>query len=456
MKPTGLTNKFAPFTYKSFSELEETVKKLNLDIPILRKTEILKMPVNSKEIYFPNRLAINPMEGFDADLDGQPGKLTFRRYVRYARGGAGLIWFEATAISETCRSNEHQLMITEKNIGQFKELTTQTREIANQTLRELGFENECILILQLNHSGRYSQRGGKRFPIRAYHNVELDEAIHVSRDDGVVISDEELREIENLWIEKAILAREAGFDGVDIKSCHGYLISELLSARARENSDYGGKQLENRSAFLLNIIKNLKNSIRDSDFLLTTRLGVYDGVPYPNGFGNKVVENDTFPALIDLTEPIELIKQLHKLGVRLINISAGNPHYKPYITRPYNQPVKGSQLPSEHPLYGVGRIIHLTSMIRRGIPQDTILMGSCYSYLREYAGNIAAGLINGNVVDVCGFGRMAFANPDFPRQIFQEGKIDKKKTCITCSKCTELMKLGKATGCVLRDPEYHQ
>ena len=454
MKPSTITNKFEPFTYKSLSELEDAVKKLKLNIPISSNTEILKTPVKLGAIYIPNRLAINPMEGFDSNPDGGPGDLTRRRYERYARGGVGLIWFEATAISETCRSNEHQLMITEDNLNHFKELVNQTREICSQTLEKLGFDNKCMLILQLNHSGRYSRRDGKRFPIRAYHNSDLDEAIRVSREDGKIISDNELKEIETLWVKKAILAHEAGFDGVDIKACHGYLIGELLSARIRENSEYGGKKLDNRAKFLLNIIKRLKNRVSNSGFLVTTRLGIYDGIPYPGGFGIEALENDTFPASVDLTEPIELSKRLYQLGVKLINITVGNPHYKPHITRPYNKPVKGSQLPAEHPLFGMSRIINLTSMIRQEIPKQVILVGSCYSYLREYAGYVAASLINEGVVDVCGFGRMAFANPDFPRQIFQEGKIDKKKTCVSCSKCIELMKLGKATGCALRDPQY--
>jgi 2,4-dienoyl-CoA reductase-like NADH-dependent reductase (Old Yellow Enzyme family) len=83
-----------------------------------------------------------------------------------------------------------------------------------------------------------------------------------------------------------------------------------------------------------------------------------------------------------------------------------------------------------------------------------VVIGSALSYLRQYAGYIAAGLVSKNMVDICGFGRMAFANPSFPLQLFQEGKISKKKTCITCSQCSGLMREGKKTGCVIRDPLY--
>ena len=85
-----------------------------------------------------------------------------------------------------------------------------------------------------------------------------------------------------------------------------------------------------------------------------------------------------------------------------------------------------------------------------------VFIGSGYSYLRQYAGNVAAGLIHQKKIDICGFGRMAIANPDFPKQIFLEGSINKKNSCITCSKCSGVMRQGKNMGCVIRDPQYKE
>ena len=448
-------NKFEPFTYKTLSDLEKNIKSLNLDIPISSEVEILQQRIKLKNRFIPNRLAIQPMEGVDSLEDGSPSKLTLRRYERFARGGAGLIWFEATALNNECRSNIHQLMLSEENIAQFKEIVSKTREWSNKALNEMGFKDKSVLILQLNHSGRYSRRNGKKFPIRAFHNNQLDDAIRAQKEWGTIISDNELERLEDIWVKKAILAREVGFDGVDIKSCHGYLISELLASRIREDSKYGGKSLENRTQFFLNIIRRIKEELHNTtDFLITTRLGVYDGVPYPNGFGVQPTENEAFPASINISEPLQLIKKLYDLGLRLINITAGNPHHEPHITRPYNMPIKGEENPSEHPLYGVSRIINLASSIKEHAPQDMVVIGSGYSYLRQYAGHVAAGLIHRKNIDICGFGRMAIANPDFPKQIFQEGIIAKKKSCITCSKCSGVMRQGKNMGCVIRDPLY--
>ncbi|MHA1670951.1 MAG: oxidoreductase [Promethearchaeota archaeon] len=442
---------FEPFKYKSLTDLEIKLKKLMIPLPLSSNLEILKDSIQVKDFNIANRLAIQPMEGFDAKLDGSPSDLTFRRYDRYSKGGIGLIWVEATAISNESRSNRHQLMLTEENINEFKKLTTLIKNQANKTLETLGFKYPSILILQLNHSGRYTKIDGKNYPIKVYQY----ETPSKSSDEGIIISDEELKETENVWVQKAILAKEAGFNGVDIKACHGYLISDLLSAHNRQDSIYGGKGFDNRSRFYINIITTLQNIFRkDPDFMITSRLGVYDGNPYPIGFGVKTIKNEQFPATIDLSEPMELINKLYKQGIKLINISAGNPHQQPHITRPYDMPVKGGTFPKEHPLFSVYRIIYLTSMIKSLMSNKIKLIGSGYSYFRQYAANLASGVIENSMVDICGFGRMSFANPDFARQIFQNGMIDKEKSCISCSKCSQLMREGKNTGCVIRDPYY--
>ena len=454
-KTNLLRERFEPFSYKTLKELRDKINELNLEIPISNDIKVLRQPVKFNKTFIPNRLSIQPMEGFDAKSDGAPGNLTIRRYNRYAQSGAGLIWFESTTILENCRTNPHQLVLSEHSAKEFQELVTFTREKCNSTLKALGFKDECVLILQLNHAGRYCKREGKRYPIRAYHNHELDNAIGASDADGMVISDDELEELEDNWTSKVGLAKEVGFDGVDIKSCHGYLINELFCSRTRQNSKYGGNSIDNRTRFFFNVIKKSNNLIsKNSNFFITTRIGVYDGIPFPNGFGIEQSESKSFPAPIHLTEPVNLINKLYALGIRLINVTAGNPYYKPQITRPFDTPIEGNSPPSEHPLYGVHRIVNLAATIKKHLPKDMVVIGSGYSYLRQFAGYIAAGLVHQNKVDICGFGRMALANPSFPKQIFHDGVVDKKEVCIACSKCSGLMRAGKSTGCVIRDPQY--
>ena len=71
------------------------------------------------------------------------------------------------------------------------------------------------------------------------------------------------------------------------------------------------------------------------------------------------------------------------------------------------------------------------------------------------AGNVAAGTVKSGKAKIIGMGRDAFAYPDFANDIINKGKMEKSKSCIACSKCTELMRAHSSTGCVVRDTEVY-
>ena len=79
------------------------------------------------------------------------------------------------------------------------------------------------------------------------------------------------------------------------------------------------------------------------------------------------------------------------------------------------------------------------------------IVGTGYSWLREFGANAAAGALRDGLCTVAGFGRQAFAYPDFARDICEKGEMDPKKVCIACGKCSDIMRLGNFTGCVVRD-----
>ncbi len=116
------------FRYSTMDELIADIEKFNLDIPFSHDLAPLreKIELNGKTIG--NRLAIHPMEGCDSTPDGAPGELTTRRYMRYTKGKAGLIWFEATAINEKGRANDQQLFLNERTVGDFSLLINRMRE----------------------------------------------------------------------------------------------------------------------------------------------------------------------------------------------------------------------------------------------------------------------------------------------------------------------------------------
>lgn len=425
------------YKYKSLSDLIKAIKNFNCDIPYTWDLDVLKRPVKLGQKIIPNSIALHPMEGCDAAENGSPDNLTFRRYKRFAQGGAGLIWVEATAVVPEGRANQRQLYICKENVKVFQELQKKIKEVA---VANFGSSHTPYTVLQLTHSGRYSRPHGKPAPIIAVENPYL----HKDKLEYKIIKDEELEQLEDYYVHAAELARDAGFDAVDIKCCHGYLISELLSAHTRKGR-YGGS-FENRTRFLLNIIDKIKARLGNA-IDVTVRINAYDGIPYPYGWGVDKRE----VSMPDLAEPIALIKRLREKGVILINVSAGNPYYKPHIGRPFDT---GAYSPPEEPLKGVLRLLIITKTLQKHEP-EAVIVATGLSLLRDFAPPIAAGCIEKGWFKIAGFGRQAFAYPEFPKDIFFNNGMKRDKCCITCSKCTEIMRMGGSAGCVIRDQEVY-
>ena len=389
-----------------------------------------KISIYGKEAH--NRVLFQPMEGCDGTADGAVDELTRRRYLRFAEGAPGIIWFEATAVCNEGRANPRQLYINEKTVGSFKALIS---EIKTKSTILHGFEP--IIIVQLTHSGRYSKPDGTPEPIVAYRN-ELWEKGKEAQSFKVA-TDEYFDTIPAMYKKAAELALEAGFDGMDVKCCHGYLFNELLSAYNREGR-YGGS-LENRTRLYFDCIDAVKESVGDKAFV-TTRLNSCDCFPYGYGFG--VNENGE----TDLAGTKAIIKKLKEKGIELVNLTIGNPYLIPHTNRPYA--VKSP----EDGRIGMKRVYDVTKEITNSFP-DMKFVVSALTYEGENAVKYAEKLLNEGVGDFAGFGRMTFAYPTFYKDYLKNGTLDKNKVCIKCSKCSELMRAGTVSGCVIRDTECY-
>ncbi len=422
------------FHYTTIEDVRAELCALGRSLPLSDNMAVLGAPLTFGGVTLQNRLAIQPMEGCDGTADGAPDELTLRRYRRFATSGAALVWAEATAVVPEGRANPRQLMLTADNLDEYKAMVEEMREIS---LRENGFAP--FIVLQMTHSGRYSKPEGTPAPLIAYNNPIFEKDAPI--DPARVVSDDYLASLPAHYAETARLAAAAGFDAVDIKCCHRYLMSELLSAYEREGR-YGG-DLAGRTRLLRETAEAVKAAI-PSSVMMTARLNLYDGFPYPYGFG--VAEDGGLTPSLD--EAKAVVSLLHeKYGMPLLDFTIGNPYVNPHVNRPYD---KGGYLPPEHPLEGVARMMDCVGEVRRAFPKLAVI-GSGYSYLRQFAPALAAGAVESGVCDMAGFGREAFAYPTFARDILQNGAMDPKKCCITCGKCTELMRAGSTAGCVPRD-----
>jgi 2,4-dienoyl-CoA reductase-like NADH-dependent reductase (Old Yellow Enzyme family) len=299
--------------------------------------------------------------------------------------------------------------------------------------------------MQLTHSGRYS------VPRRiiAYHNPFID-ARTGTPPDYPVISDDELERLEDDYVEGARLALSAGFDAIDLKVTHGYLLSELTGAKTREGR-YGGP-LRNRTRFMENVIGKMRSAF-GSRLMICMRLGCFDGVPYgrdgrtgegvpcnfpvpyPYGFG----VDPQNPLREDLTEVKQAVAWFREWGVELLNVSMGSPYYNPHIGRPFEKPDEGNYEQPEHPIAGVDRHFRIAGELQRTFP-NLPMVGTGYSWLQRYALNAGAWNVAHGNITFLGLGRNSLAYPDFARDALQKGELDELRVCKTLTFCTFLMR----------------
>ncbi|MCU0408076.1 MAG: hypothetical protein MUD02_03920 [Bacteroidales bacterium] len=420
------------FKYKTGEELLEKAAGLGIDIPFTSDISPLLQPVTIYGRTVANRLLVQPMEGYDSLPDGSPSELTVRRYHRYASGGSGVLWYEAVAVVHKGRSNPGQLWINSGNVKAYSDLNGAVRAKA----RENGIDP--FLVVQLTHSGRYSKPEGKPLPQAGGANPAID------RISPHILTDDELSLIQDSYIEAAKLSAAAGFDAVDLKACHGYLVVDLLAARDRKNSIYGGEEPEKRFRFLLETYDRIRSEV--PGIVVTSRLNITD--LYPGGFGVDSRGD------IDYSEPLLLVAKLADRGVPLLNLSMGSPYHNAWVTRPFDTPLPGLAPPGEHPLAGVARMINDTAFFQKRFPGIAIA-GSAYSWLRNFIPNVAAAVIRDGGAVFAGLGRSSFAYPDLPLDLIKHGKADPAKCCITCSGCTRLIRGMYHGGCVIRDREIY-
>lgn len=434
-----------PFHYHSPDELATEIGRLGLDIPLTEDFSPLTEPQDCGRFRLANRFAVLPMEGCDGTAIGAPDELTFRRYRRFAAGGAGLLWVEACAVVPEGRANPRQLWIHGANTGEFARMLDEARRAAAETM---GPSHRPVFVLQLTHSGRYSKPGRKAQPIIAHHSKFLDPVMGLP-PDYPLITDDELEQLEDSYVEAARCALEAGFDAVDVKACHRYLVSELHASFTRENSRYGGPDYENRTRFFRNVVLKIRDRV--PGIAVTTRMNAYDAMPHPYGWG-MAPDGSQRP---DLTEPLRLVGFLQAQGAPLVNITIGNPYFNPHVNRPFDLPVAGAPLPPEHPLEGVARFLHIVREVQQkyaGLP----VVGGGYSWLRQFLPQVAAAAVARGWVSLVGGGRMAFAYPDFPREVLAGRPLDPEKVCVACSACTQIMRDGGRSGCVPRDAAIYE
>ncbi len=275
-------------SYPKVAQLKDTaalrgrLAELGLELPIDEAVltaatgSPLAQPIEIGGFRVGNRWCIHPMEGWDANRDGSPSPHTIRRWKHFGLSGAKFIWGgEAAAVQPDGRANPHQTLATKDNRAGLAALLKACRDAHRESF---GKDDDLLVGLQLTHSGRFSRPNDKRLePHIAYHHPLLDAKFGIDpQNDSIVWTDDDLERLIDSFVAAAGLARDVGFQFVDVKACHGYLLHEFLSARVRTGK-FGG-DFDGRTRLMVTIIGRIRD--RYPDLTVVVRLSVFDTLPY--------------------------------------------------------------------------------------------------------------------------------------------------------------------------------
>ncbi len=463
-------NWVSPGKHKSVEAFQETLRRIHpdfdCDLTLEGQNGVLGRPLKIGARTIGNRFCIHPMEGWDGTHDGLPSPHTLRRWRRFGESGAKFIWgCEAYAVEPGGRANPNQLFFNKKADPE-KSLSRLLSCLRGAHQEKEGSTSGLVVGLQLTHSGRFSRPEDKLAPLLVQHHPILDQKYGVSPDQPT-LTDLELSAIGENYVRAAKAAWNAGFDFVDVKCCHGYLLHELLSARHRKGN-YGGTFL-NRTRLVREIIEAIRTScpgleigVRASildvfpyspnqDTRVGEAVGWEDHIPYLFGFGTSPDRPLTF----DWEEPLLFLRLLSDLQINLINVTLGSPYATPHLQRPAAYPPSDGYLPPTDPLLSVLAHIQATRKCKEAFP-DMIFVGSGYSYLQDYLPHVAQHEVRLGHVDFVGLGRMALIYPDLPRDVLFGKPLQRRKICRTFSDCTTAPRHGFISGCYPLDEYYRR
>jgi 2,4-dienoyl-CoA reductase-like NADH-dependent reductase (Old Yellow Enzyme family) len=394
----------------------------------MSKRDTLLSPIQVGTHTSQNRFFIQAMECSDGDPEGNPTDLTYQRYEKLFKGNAGMIMLEAITITEKNRSRMNQLFIKPQNLPALTKFVTKLREV----------NSKPIFLFQLTHSGELSNpEFSKRLAVKLLPGFK-----------GDIFTEDEFEVIMQDFVRAAKIAYDSGADGIDMKLCHGYLGSQILRPYNTRKWKYGGPW-ENRRQFAFDLYERIRKAIPDKNFLIGSKLSVWEG--FPGGMGTAGPDTP----VMDFTEIIDLVQGLEERGAAFFVQSAGSPSITISLT----------QADRERPYFAY---LHqyFAKILRDNLKPETVVVGSNYSVFGKGRNKLlavdpedsallayGADNIEKGFVDMIALGRQSFADPLLPLK-FEEHREQEINYCTACDNCLELLIQQAPIGCCTYNKFY--
>jgi len=355
-------------------------------------------PLAIGSMTLPNRVVMGSMHlGLEEVDDGFEAMAAF--YAERARGGVGLIVTGGISPNHAGRPFDVGATMTSAQDVQHHRLVT-------RAVHEAG----GLIALQILHFGRYA----KHADLVAPSAIQAPINSFVPRE----LSPAEIERTIDDFAHAAVLARSAGYDGVEIMGSEGYLINQFLAPRTNRRTDEWGGDLDGRARFAIETVRRVRDAVGD-DFLILFRVSVVDLVP----------DGATFAETVSLTQ------QLEKSGVSALNTGVG--WHESRI------PTIASGVPR-------GAFRDYTARIRAAVNIPVIASN------RINTPELAEEMLASGCADLVSLARPLLADPEFVSKA-HTGRAHRINTCIACNQaCIDHTLGGKITTCLVNPRAGHE
>ncbi|QOL50349.1 NADH:flavin oxidoreductase/NADH oxidase family protein [Massilia litorea] len=244
----------------------------------------------------PNRFAKAAMEENLADADHAPSDDLIRLYRTWAEGGVGLMITGNVMVDRRAMTGPGGVV-----------LESGEHQARFQRWAEFARARGAQIWMQINHPGR-------QMPAALGQDTVAPSAVPMDMGNFSKqftapreMTEREIKEVRERFVNAAVLAEQAGFNGVQVHAAHGYLVSQFLSPITNRRTDRWGGALENRARLLVDIVKDIRGRVGPA-FALSVKLNSADF--QRGGFSPE--------------DARQVVSLLNPLGVDLIEISGGS------------------------------------------------------------------------------------------------------------------------------------
>ena len=362
----------------------------------------LSDPIKIRNMEVKNRLGYPPMLTYSSDEEGRPTQRTINAYEVKARGGVGIMTYEATMVDIWAKGTGGPNIASDENIPAYKKLT----DIVHKYDTKIGMQiNKMGMITYIFSvfEGAFPPSNIGPSSIDVVHASSAYDLMSPTWGDTVrkinlkvrELSVKEISDIQDKYAAGAKRAIQAGFDYVMVHSAHGTLPCSFLSPYFNKRTDKYGGSIDKRCQFIKETVAKIREAIGDIPPIMV-RISADELVHD----GNRIEDS------------IEIARQLEKAGVDAIDVSQGIILRSPF----------GITIP---PYCDYGCYIHLPEAIKKAVNIPVFGVGNINDP------RMADEFIQQGKADIINMGRQLICDADTPNKYFN-GQIDDIKRCIGC------------------------